>query len=482
MKHRILLPVCALLLLASPLLGCAPKQGAAARKGTQSPTRQTATPSGARATESSDSGEDEALSFAEVKALEKLDTYRLQFKWRYENDQGEKGSMEALEEVVKNPPASHQVYRYTDSKAGAQDKPFEIIRVGDVVYSKSGDEWMAMQQTEAMLPFGALLSPDLYFGADEGKYVGKETVNGMDTKHYRYDAKTLNPALRVSKLSEYKADVWVSTEYKVYIRALVHIVGVDESNVKQTYEWESNTLDINKPLTIKPPEGVKAPKLPDDIPLMEGAKADAILSTSSHSVLGNFSVAKPREEVEKFYKEQMKAKEWVEAEGGMPGMMNYEKNGRQVMIVINETKDGVTTFLISVEEAQAGGATSKPAATEPAAPTESAVTEETPTPEEQAELDETPAPAADLIADIPVMDGAMDVEQGDDYIYYTVSKSLADVADFYRVRFTDAGWTQVEASEDGTVFTYTKDERTASVLLGEADEDKTTVEIMVASE
>ena len=253
-----------------------------------------------------------------------------------------------MAEFVREPPAQRLVFSGTGDEG--EQGTMEMIQIGDTSYFR-GDEgqWLAAQSADAATEtLGTFWQPEDFFDEGQAKLVGRETVNGMKTKHYHYKQEAWLGAfaLGVSNVKEAESDIWVSEEYGAYVKALVRIVGEKEDGTRVTVEFGSEVTDINSDIVITAPEGVAKPGLPDDIPAMEGAT-----EMNAFGTMVSYQIAKPVDEVIDFYEEQMKANNWEIEEVFAPGMMDFTKDGRSAKVMINEgDTEGVTSVVIMTGE------------------------------------------------------------------------------------------------------------------------------------
>lgn len=280
------------------------------------------------------------LIFGKVMDFGKLDTYRVSHVWAFEWADGTKERMEAFTEFVSQPPAQRMVIK------GDDDEEMEIIHIDNVQYMKHDDEWIAMQvSTENVFAqMGWWGGPETFMATSKGDYVGKERVNGLDTKHYHFTQEMLaSLSARGTDVVKATADVWVSTKYAVYVKVLMQWEGTDAQKGKGTFSLESNLTDINKPITIKPPEGVAKPEVPDDIPVIDGAEVNIM------EQMITLRVKRPQAEVVDWYKAQMLAKGWKAEKSPVPTMLQYKKGNRSANVMMNAEGE-YTSIVIMVGE------------------------------------------------------------------------------------------------------------------------------------
>jgi hypothetical protein len=163
----------------------------------------------------------------------------------------------------------------------------------------------------------------------------------------------------------------------------------------------------------------------------------------------------------------MKAKGWTAAEVVVPQMLAFDKATRQAQVMISAegTKTSVAISLRQGEGAPKPTSTkavTSPTATKPAtAPTATRPAAAAPT--------LPPVVVTSLVADIPLLEGAKNLDQAEDSLSYDVAKPMLDAGKALRDKFTAAEWKVQEASEDNAAMVLVKDKRTATVELQEGD-------------
>ncbi len=273
------------------------------------------------------------LAFSEVRGLEKLSSYRLQIKSTRTSGQAQKESSETLYEVTRQPPAVREVSKY--SASGKPDSMTEIIRSGKTVYTKVGKSWLVEQQIKDVeIPSQSCLMSEAVLGTEKAVFVGTETIDGLATRRYRYESKANAAPQQGPRIEEYRAEMWVADSLGACVKATLHLVGVDDKGVRYTHDWESAVLDINKPLTVRLPEGIAVPPLPDDIPLMPDATLEDAGILPDKRLTYVVTVPKPTAEVDRFYREQMVAMGWKQEPQRVQGMLSFNKSGRRVEILL----------------------------------------------------------------------------------------------------------------------------------------------------
>ena len=80
-----------------------------------------------------------------------------------------------------------------DSSDPAKTGAFEMWQIGDTSYMKSGEDdeciSFSSEGAEKDIQKGAF-NPSMLGSIEDAKYVGRETINGIPTKHYKYNSKS----------------------------------------------------------------------------------------------------------------------------------------------------------------------------------------------------------------------------------------------------------------------------------------------------
>jgi len=326
---RINLVFTAALLLAVALAGCggakppavAEKAAATAQKAGEkavqqaatklAPTAEKAAPTAAKPAPAAASADAELSLQSRETGLDKLKTYRS--KWQGEwsaTDKGavEKASWEWFEEVARDSQAQHWGSKMVDSQSG---KPveFEIYRIADATYivtkDASGKQECLMMSGEAASPFsGSVLTPNTFGGVNGAKFVGAETINGIKTKHYKYDDK----AASLTAFGRVSGEIWVAEDGGYVVKDAVTWeggAGMFSGNAKSSGKgaWTFEVYDVNKPLTIEPPTGCDKGKV--DVPLMPDAT-----ETARMGPVTTYKTASKLADVAAFYKTAMEKAGW----------------------------------------------------------------------------------------------------------------------------------------------------------------------------
>jgi hypothetical protein len=324
-----------------------PTEPEAAPEEATSEPEPTAEPSAAPAA----TPEEEALSLDTRDAgLNQLKSYRLTWhaEWK-STDQGkeEAGAWDWIEEYTSDPKASYLSMSTPDANDPAKNTAFEVWRIGDTSYMKSGEEGKCVSYStegaESDIQNGAF-NPSMLGSINDAKYVGRETVNGIPTKHYEYDAKTGVLTGR----GEVKGETWIAIDGGYVVKDTVTWkggggffgLGSDTATGEGSWTWELS--DVNKALEIVPPEGCGGEQL--DLPMMPVVKEKTRFGDMiSYKTVGTVA------EAAKFYKNELPAAGWkLEGEPTEMGdvvMLNYTKDALNLSVMISGSEGDIAVIM-----------------------------------------------------------------------------------------------------------------------------------------
>jgi hypothetical protein len=310
-------------------------------------------PTAAVAAEPTAAPEEESLSLdSRDTGLDQLTSYRLTWhaEWKTtDQDKTEQGTWDWAEEYTSDPKAHHLSMLQPDSDDPAKVNGFEMWQVGDTTYMKSGEDEECISYSSE----GAgndieqgLFSPTMLGSIQDAKYVGRETVNGIPTKHYKYNSK---PGLLAS-FGEVSGETWIADDGGYVVKDAVTWKGAggffgrgsDTSSGEGSWTWELS--DVNKSFEIKPPDGCGGSEL--DLPIM----ADAT-EKSRFGDMTTYKTAGQPADVATFYKDELTAAGWkLEGEPTEMGevvMLNYVKDALKLNVMISAS-EGVTQVMLNV--------------------------------------------------------------------------------------------------------------------------------------
>jgi hypothetical protein len=272
--------------------------------------------------------------------LSQLNSYKstldLHFTGKDAQGQAVDTSWSMAEDFIVEPRAQRILWTGSESKGGepATVTSWESIAVGGSTYmistDASGTETCMALTTEDQSAPEQALSPDMWGSISDARYVGKENVNGVETKHYAWN----EGAFGVFGLASGEGDTWVAVDGGYVVKQVIEatgkgifMAGTDEEG---TTTWEWNLTDANGNFEILPPEGCESAT--QGIPMMADAAEKAtmgdMMTYTSPSALAD---------VVSFYKAEMPNAGWQLSGEPTVGedfaMMEFTKEGSTASIM-----------------------------------------------------------------------------------------------------------------------------------------------------
>ncbi len=318
-------------------------------------TKPTAVPAAEPTEAPAATAEEESLSLASRDAgLDQLSSYRA--TWRAEwksTEQGktDQGAWDWAEEYTSDPRARHLTMQTPTSSDSASSSTLELWQIGDTTYMKSSED----QQCLSFSSEGAEkdiqksgFSPSMLGSIEDAKYVGRETVNGIPTKHYKYNSK----AGMLATLGEVSGETWVAIDGGYVVKDTVTwkggggFFGLGSSTATGEGSWTWELSDVNKPIEIKAPEGCGGSQL--DLPMM----ADAT-EKSRFGNMTTYKTASKVADVAAFYQDKLAADGWSPegepTEMGDAMILNFTKDSQKLNVMITAS-DATTQVILNVGE------------------------------------------------------------------------------------------------------------------------------------
>jgi len=297
------------------------------------------------------SDEDIPLIF-DANALEGLNSYRMDMTWSFSNEDGTVEEFSVQEEATRDPAAQ----RYMMQSGG---ESIEFIRIEQTQWMRFGEEWMqtaAEDEDEAMSAFGEFfVQPDEMFAdvdSDAYKYMGKETVNDLNTLHYQIKDSAWDMALwfQAAEIEEGTIDVWIVDENdmpKFAVRYEMAIKGTFEEEGIGTLTLNWNIYDINTDITIEPPADVAS--LPEGLELCPDATDVMVMGQMSM-----FTCPSTVADATTFYTEMLENDGWEAGDvTNMETMMmgTWTKDGESLSLTITADEDsGGSSVMVTLGE------------------------------------------------------------------------------------------------------------------------------------
>ena len=307
--------------------------------------------------ESEESGKEGSSEELEIDpgAMGELSSYRSRITMEIESAEGEGEVVEVELSTTRDPAAQHIMMM-------SQGEEIEMVQIGNDQWMRFGEDWMQSTVEETETDMSEQLSSFFMDVEDYGdledeeyEYVGKEKVNGLNTRHYRLEYSSLLGGLGLGaeeEIDKGEADVWIVDEPdlpKFVLRADVYMEGtIDGEEGKIMISQE--IYDVNADFTIEPPADAASGGLPEDIPMYEGAT-----NVNAMAGMSFFSTPDDVTAVADFYVEAMPENGWtrdeaqdLESEGTV--MYTFEKEGRMAQITITESDEEGSDVIITVQE------------------------------------------------------------------------------------------------------------------------------------
>jgi hypothetical protein len=315
-----------------------------------------------------------------------LDSFRTNFviSWDGTDPDGSavSGSMDLLIEFVREPRAQHISiggdFPGLEELGVSEDTTMEIYVVEDTMYMNLFGSWLQMpadeQSTAEFEQMAFVASEDMLQDLSDTTYEGRETYNGIETKHYSFDETSFDPAdMEGMEIEEATGNVYIAVEGNYVVHMDLSMTGADltlptgeadQTLQNGTMEIMLDLHDVNEPFTIEvPEEALSSEGLPFSVPEPgEGVPADMPIPDdaeelyASSSGLITFESPSSTEELASFYQAEMPANGWAEVkvEQIMDMFdMEYHKDSRTATFTIAppaEDSDRATVFITIVED------------------------------------------------------------------------------------------------------------------------------------
>jgi hypothetical protein len=284
-------------------------------------------------------------------------TYILKFDGKDADGQPVQGTMEVSEDYTQEPKAQRVAFTSTGfgDQSAAQGGTFEIVTIGDMSYMITQDadgknSCVSVSSSEGTQMEQGLFSPNMLGGISGAKYVGRDTVNGIKTKHYTWK----EGGLTGLGFTSAKGEVWVAEDGNYTVKYTAEATGkgalFGTSENEGTLTVEYNLTDVNGSFTIERPADCAAPAT--DIPLMADAQEKAIMGEMiSYSSPSAFA------DVVAFYKAEMPNNGWqpsgepTEMEG--LAQLDFTKDTRKAQVTITyDTDKQLSSVIVSTSTAE----------------------------------------------------------------------------------------------------------------------------------
>jgi len=265
--------------------------------------------------------------------------------------------------------------------------------------------------------------------------MGKETVNGIASEHYRFDQEGLYIEKDGSNVA---GDVWLSEEGGYLVKYVLTSPLPDKLSGKGLETSQTWTYELS---LVNAAEGISLPTncmpVPTDIPVTSDAR-DVRLNTGALAFTSNL---KPIE-VADFYVKELPALGWTlpehlpEGDISLPNMVTFTKADQVLTLVLTESEEGgmdvdlEITPIIGTNAVSSEGAEELPSGTPTIAPTIN------------------PAESG-LPDDIPLYPGATELFKMSQLVMFKAPDDPGVVVAYYKEQMLANGWSlTMETSQD----------------------------------
>jgi hypothetical protein len=287
-------------------------------------------------------------------ALDNLTSYRTRMTWQTQKNGTLVSDFSVETEETRNPQAMHMVWKTSGTAGTATPGGFEMIQIGDQSYMNLGGNWMKSQQNaqDAASAFGSTgmidFNPETTFANDQYSFVGNETINGVNTKHYSVKINPAEIAMLsggMSDMTDAKADVWVADApgLPAYTAKYTLTSNGKQDGQPASFTWQQEVYDVNQPFTIQVPAEAANSGLPADVPTYPGAT-----NAFTMSGVNSFSTTDDSAKVMSFYQQQLATNGWATDSALSDQMVTYKKDNRTLTLTTAPKDGGGTDVTIMI--------------------------------------------------------------------------------------------------------------------------------------
>lgn len=329
-----------------------PTEPADAPAPTDAPAKAAATKVPTESTPTEDVAELDLLD--DEATLKNLKSYKAtwSFEWTGKQDgKDQTVKMATVEEYTSDPLATHTKFESTNSLEPNQGGAMEFYQIGNKSYmvavQDGKPECTAFTSDEAN-PSGNLLDRSAFGAISDGTLVGVEMVNGVRTKHYKYNEKSTG----INYYSKLTGDVWVAEDGGYIVKDVAEwegnlfgLLGSGSSEEVGKGSWTREVTEINQPFQITAPDGCDNPA--EGLPMM--ADASEIMSFGG---MTTYQSPSKLADVLKFYQNEMVNAGW-QAEGDATtsdqfASLTFTRDGKKASVML--TVDGENTSVVIMME------------------------------------------------------------------------------------------------------------------------------------
>lgn len=305
--------------------------------------------------------EEEAVLTVEDRqsGLKQFNSYRARWEmvWRtIEGDETVDFTWKWFQEYTANPEAMY--VRMEGINLAGEEQPTsatEMWQIGNTTYYASSYRSDADPEARQCWSFSNeeaddnLLAQEMFdpssLGRVEGaRYVGAETINGIRTRHYKYDESAVT-FLGAAKVT---GDLWVAVDGGYVVKETMAWEGAGgmfgaAADAKGQGSWSWEILEVNPRLTITPPADCESAAT--DLPILPDATEKA--------QMGDMLVYKTGmklADVAEFYQDEMVKTGWKAEDEPMItdqfGMLGFSRDGQNAQIILSPEGDKTTVTIV----------------------------------------------------------------------------------------------------------------------------------------
>jgi hypothetical protein len=299
-------------------------------------------------TESGESDEETTAPELDPDALSGLDSYRTLIRMEWVPDEGDPEGTTMEQAHTRDPQAQRFVIE------GGEGDDFEFVQIEEQAwYCAGGACSQAQADPEDLIAgFGEemMFDPDDLADEASATFVGREEVNGVQSRHFRLDLSAMETALLAQgEVSDVESNVWIADESGLPKFTVRFEMTWNETREERSGSGELfyEVYDVNEPISIEPPEGAERSGLPEDVPTYPNAE-DGFSMEGMTTFTSSDDVAT----VADFYAEELAAQGWSmagEEDMGEDAVNQiWQKDERQLVLMIT-SEEGASNVTILIE-------------------------------------------------------------------------------------------------------------------------------------
>jgi hypothetical protein len=267
----------------------------------------------------------------------------------------------------------------------------------------------------------------LLIPVNNGDFVRKEKVNGIDSSHYTFD----RGSLPLGKGSEnVTGELWIADDGGYVVKYLLNValpkkITGKDLEIAQTWVYQLELLDQTDAVSL--PAGCRP--VPVEITPPEGA-VNLIYQSGSLT----FDISTAASDLVDFYINQLSSQGWQPPEKQLQGaitapfLMDFRKGNQVLTLLLSKTEDNPLNVELQVSSIPDANAKSEPGL------------DSTPTGEPGPEPTIDPAESG-LPKDVPLYPGSIGLMKTGEFVMFIAPDQIDVVASYYRQQLISNEWT-----------------------------------------